>query len=95
MSKNYKLKSIRVKNNLKQMDIANAIGIPVSTYCQKENGQRKFTLEEAWEISKFLEEKIDDIFFCNFNSQNENKILSNNNIDPKITNKSKGGKENE
>ena len=72
MNKNYQLKSIRVRNNLKQSDIANAIGIPVSTYCQKENGQRKFTLEEAWKISKFLGEKIDVIFFYNFNSRNAN-----------------------
>lgn len=72
MEKNYQLKSIRVRNKLTQSDMAKAMNVPVSTYCQKENGQRKFTLEEAWEISNILGEAIDNIFFYNKNSQVEN-----------------------
>ncbi len=63
MKKNYQLKSIRIKNRLTQRDIATMLGISVSTYCQKENGQRNFTLEEAWVIAQVLGRDIKEIFF--------------------------------
>lgn len=72
IKKHYVLKSLRTSNNINQKEMANKLGMPVNTYCGKENGQRKFTLDEAFEISNILNKDIKDIFFCSNNSQKEN-----------------------
>lgn len=60
--KNYTLKSLRVKNGMRQKDLAKLIGIPVTTYSSKENGIRKFTIEEAVKISDIFKCDIREIF---------------------------------
>lgn len=56
------LKSLRVKQGLKQKDVANYLGIKKNTYAGKENGNRKFTIEEAIKLSKLFDCSIEDIF---------------------------------
>ena len=60
--KNYTLKSLRVKNGMRQQDLAKLIGIPATTYSSKENGTRKFTIEEAVKISDIFKCDIREIF---------------------------------
>lgn len=60
--KNYTLKSLRAKNGMKQQDLAELIGISVTTYSNKENGMRKFTIEEALKIADIFKCDIREIF---------------------------------
>lgn len=63
--KNKKLVELRHKNNLKQKDISTHLGISLQSYCNKENGLRAFTLEEANLISQLFKLSINEIFFGN------------------------------
>ncbi|MDU1252905.1 MAG: helix-turn-helix transcriptional regulator [Peptostreptococcaceae bacterium] len=56
------LKSLRVKQGLKQQDVANYLGITVSAYNYKENGKRKFSIDEAIKLARLLKCDIEDIF---------------------------------
>ena len=56
------LKSLRVKQGLKQQDVANYLGITVSVYNYKENGKRKFSIDEAIKLARLLKCDIEDIF---------------------------------
>ena len=60
--KNLELKSLRIKKDLKQSDMAELLEISKSSYCEKENGKREFKLKEALIISDFLGVNIKDIF---------------------------------
>lgn len=59
---NYKLKELRLSKGIKQIDMANKLKLEPTTYCQKENGSRRFTVEEAIMISDILERDIKEIF---------------------------------
>ena len=52
------LKILRVKLGLTQEEFAKYIDIPISTYRKKENCESKFTLEEAYRISKIADIKM-------------------------------------
>lgn len=56
------LKSLRVKQGLKQQDVANYLGITLSAYNYKENGKRKFNVDEAIKLARLLKCDIEDIF---------------------------------
>lgn len=56
------LKSLRVKQGLKQQDVANYLGITVGAYNYKENGKRKFSIDEAIKLARLLKCDIEDIF---------------------------------
>lgn len=60
--RNLQLKLLRNEKELKQSDMAKLLNISNSTYCDKENGKRKFKLKEAIIISEFLGVNIKDIF---------------------------------
>ena len=60
-----KLKILRVNLGLTQEEFAKFIDIPLSTYRKKENGESKFTLDEAYRISKIANGTIEEIFFAN------------------------------
>jgi DNA-binding XRE family transcriptional regulator len=57
-----KLEQVRVKQNYSQREIANAVGIAVSTYCQYENGVRSIPIHIANAIAEKLNYSRDDIF---------------------------------
>lgn len=60
-----KLKVLRVSLGLTQEEFAKIIDIPISTYRKKENGESKFTLDEAYKISKIANGTIEEFFFTN------------------------------
>lgn len=62
---NRKLKSLRVKYGDTQTDLAEFLGIRVSTFNFKENGKSEFTLSEAYKISQKYNCTIEEIFFAN------------------------------
>lgn len=60
------LKKLRIENGLTQDDMADKLGYnSKSTYNMKENGIRKITVEEAYQISKIFNKTIEEIFFDN------------------------------
>lgn len=58
-----KLKSLRYKYNLSQRRVAQLLNITVSSYSRKENGQRSFTLDEAYKLAIYFHTTIENIFF--------------------------------
>lgn len=62
MEQNYKLRFLRVKNNITQKYLANMLHISVSGYNRKERGLRNFTIEEAYKIARFFDTTIENIF---------------------------------
>lgn len=56
------LKELRTKRNLKQREIAEALGITTSYYGMIELGKREPSLELALKISRYFGVKIEDIF---------------------------------
>lgn len=60
---NYKLKEIRHRQGMNQKDMANMLGIGISTYNRKENGISDFTESEIAQICNILDVIATDIFF--------------------------------
>jgi len=53
---------VRIEKNLSQKQLAEAIGISESYYCQLENGSRRMSLPVAQKIALALDVLMDDIF---------------------------------
>lgn len=65
MSKRYNLQELRrnrVKKNYTQRQLADAIGISESYYCQLENGTRRMSLPIAQKIAIVLNKDMDSLF---------------------------------
>lgn len=60
---NRKLRAARIEKGLTQVQLAELIDMPASTYQKKEQGQTEFTITEAKKISKVLKKKPSSIFF--------------------------------
>jgi DNA-binding XRE family transcriptional regulator len=60
-----KLRAAIVEAGYTQGEIAKAIGVDISTFSQKINGHRDFTLPECVRIAKIVKKSLDDIFFSN------------------------------
>lgn len=60
---NIKLRAKRVENLMTQKDLADKLGISLSTYVSKENGKRDFTFSEIQDLMYYLNCEFDDIFF--------------------------------
>lgn len=58
-----KLKELREKKGYTMEDLAKVIGKSVPNYYKKENGDVKFSVNEALIISNFLKTKVEKIFF--------------------------------
>ncbi|EFM24808.1 DNA-binding helix-turn-helix protein [Peptoniphilus duerdenii ATCC BAA-1640] len=56
------LAEIREENSKTQKDMADLLGIAVSTYCQYETGKRNLPVETVNKISKILNVNKNDIF---------------------------------
>ena len=61
----HNLKKIRLENDLKQIGLANEVGISKSYYSNIENGTKVPSLEIAFKIAKALGVAIEDIFDIN------------------------------
>lgn len=57
-----KLILLRKEQHKTQQELADKLGISITTYRNKELGKREFTISEAYEISKLLKTPIDGIF---------------------------------
>lgn len=68
-----KLKELREKKGFKIEDMAQVINKSPCNYFKKENGDVKFSVNEAIKISKFLKCKVEKIFFEDELSENENE----------------------
>lgn len=66
-----KLKELREKKGYTIEDMARLINKSPCNYFKKENGDVKFSVNEALTISKFLKCKVESIFFKNELSENE------------------------
>lgn len=53
----------RCRKGLKQKDVAEYLGITKGTYSKKENGQIKFSLVEAYKLSKLFGTSVENLFF--------------------------------
>lgn len=60
---NRNLKTLRESKGFKQQDVANYLEISLHSYCNKENGKRKFNIDEAKKLSELFELPVEDIFF--------------------------------
>jgi Predicted transcriptional regulators len=65
------LRELREENNLKQRLLAKLIGVSLSSYNKKENGEVRFSLKEAKIIAEYFEKPIEDIFFEESVSKND------------------------
>lgn len=59
----YNVKCLRCIKSLNQKDLAKALNITTAAYNRKENGQVRFTLDEANMLSGIFGKSIEDIFF--------------------------------
>ena len=57
-----KLKQLREAKGYIIEDMARVVDCSVANYCKKENGQVRFSVNEALKIADFLECKVEDIF---------------------------------
>ena len=62
MGGNYKLKYLRIKNNITEKELAYMLHMSVSAYSRKEIGSRSFTIREAGKLARFFNTTIEDIF---------------------------------
>lgn len=58
-----KLKAYRKLLGISAQEMANALSINISTYCNKENGKAVFDLKESKIISEKIGKTVDEIFF--------------------------------
>lgn len=65
------IKKFRESLGLKQEDFAAIINVSKVSYCKKENGKVKFSLNEAFLISKHFNKPIETIFGDNEVSKTE------------------------
>lgn len=68
-----KLILLRKEQKIPQRTLANLIGISLKQYSYKENGKTKFNGDEMFEIAKFFNKQIEDIFLPTFHQNGENK----------------------
>lgn len=57
-----RLRAKRVELGLRQEDMANKLGITLTTYSLKECGKREFSASEVLRILVILNSKFEDIF---------------------------------
>lgn len=66
------IKSLRVKKQMTQSDVAKVLNMPITTYIRKENGKANFTIWEALDLSNLLQEPVEKIFLpssCQMDNQ--------------------------
>jgi len=62
-NKNFNLKSLRVRHQYTQEQLANLINMAETTYNRKENGINEFTISEAEKIAQIFKVSPLEIFF--------------------------------
>ena len=54
---------VRKERGLRQIDVANAIGMSRSLYGRKETQARTFTVDELYKLAKFYEMSMEELAF--------------------------------
>lgn len=57
-----KLLVLRKEAGLSQQDMANKLGLSVTSYGEKERGQKNFTLDEMFRLRDFFRKPLEEIF---------------------------------
>ena len=70
-----KLKQVREEKGYTIDDMAEVIKKSPCNYFKKENGDVKFSVNEAIQISKFLRRKVESIFFEEELSESEKEAI--------------------
>lgn len=65
MGRVQELKVLRAKYDISQRKMAEMLGMTPASYNRKENGVRKFNIQEAKIIADFFHTTIENIFFAN------------------------------
>ncbi|NFO40829.1 helix-turn-helix transcriptional regulator [Clostridium botulinum] len=63
MMVNKTLKAYRMLKGIDQKNVAQMLGISLTTYSKKETGKTQFSLEEAKKISDYFNLSIEQLFF--------------------------------
>ncbi|GAA0076147.1 hypothetical protein UT300005_05250 [Clostridium sp. CTA-5] len=61
---NKTLKAYRMLKGIKQEEVAEILGISLTTYSKKETGKTQFSLEEAKKMSDYFNISIEQLFFA-------------------------------
>lgn len=56
------VKIARIKRGLFQKEVARALGLTASSYCQIEKAQKSTTCKTAWKIAEYFGASFDDLF---------------------------------
>lgn len=67
-----RIRRLREQRKLRQQDMADILGMSVSTYSKKENGDLRFSLKDAKVISDYFHESMESLFFTDDISKMEN-----------------------
>lgn len=59
---NHKLKVLRAERQLNQTQVAEQLGITITSYCNKENGKEAFVYPEIIKLIEIFGVTFDDIF---------------------------------
>lgn len=59
---NNKLKGLRAEKGYNQTQVAEYIGISITSYCNKENGKEEFTYPEIAKLIELFKVTFEDIF---------------------------------
>ncbi len=70
MKPNFILKALRIRNQLKQQEVAKLLGISETTYNRKENGINEFTINEAIKLGEIFSIYPGEIFFTDSVTKN-------------------------
>lgn len=61
-----RLKELRLNKGYKLIEMSRVLGYSSpNAYLRKENGERKFNLDEVYKISRLFELSVEEIFFNN------------------------------
>ena len=61
---NLEIRALMVKHNINQEQMAKRLGLSISTFNRKLNGNAPWLLEECKQIAIILNSTLDDLFFA-------------------------------
>lgn len=74
--KNLELKAARVRRGYNQTAVANALGISVTSYSEKERGEREFTEKQKLNLIRFLGLSLQEANDILYNGELPSGIIS-------------------
>lgn len=74
MPEQRRLKAALIELGVTQLEASKILGISREAFNRKLNGRIRFSLEEAFKMSEFIDEPIEDIFLLNEFTESERTI---------------------